>query len=170
MLPSSALIQLFFLSCLPSLYHNAVIFKELICRTLQSQLCHPKEHGSRRGQSVQTHTYVCLCVCTYLLLRILGEEEDWPFYNYHGTIRSFRWCLWSHLPTIFLFTTSHLKSSLLFSSASAQPSHLFISDHPLSMQLPGCFVTSSLTNHRVTQRDKGDRKTELKEIWWFRVD
>lgn len=64
MLPSSALIQPFFLSCLPSLYHNAVIFKELIRRTLQSQLCHPKEHGSRRGQCADS--YVCVSLCLHI--------------------------------------------------------------------------------------------------------
>lgn len=67
MLPSSTLIQAFFLSCLPSLYHNAVIFKELIRRTLQSQLCHSKEHASRRGQErVCRLVYVCVSLCLHI--------------------------------------------------------------------------------------------------------
>lgn len=64
MLPSSALIQAFFLSCLPSLYHNAVIFKELIRRTLQSQLCHSKEHASRRGQE-RVCRLIRMCVSVF---------------------------------------------------------------------------------------------------------
>lgn len=145
-----------------------MVFKELIRRPLERQPCHSKEHLSRRGAGAFVHTYVCLCVCAYLTLYSLGKEEDWPFNNYHGTIRTFQWCLWTHLSTILLSTSSHLNSSLLFSSTPSHALHFCTLDHPLSVLLLRCFVTSSHTYHGVIwtggETERLGKERELKEM------
>lgn len=131
----------------------------------------PEQGGG--GAGVFAHPYinmcVCVCVCTYLLLYSLCKEKDWPFKNYHGTIRAFQWGLWSHLYSILLSTSlNRLDSSFLISSTPAHALHFCILDRPLSVLLLRCFVTSSHIYYGVIWRggeiERLGKDRELKEM------